>query len=100
TVGGGYYLVVPADLATIYNLNPLFTAGYSGQGQTIVVVEDSDVYNYPGDWNKFRSTFGLASAYPSGSFTQIHPAPGSYGIGGYGTCTDPSYNGDDGAAAT
>src|SRR5208337_5369945 len=34
---GAYQLVVPADLATIYNLNPLFGAGYSGQGQTIVV---------------------------------------------------------------
>ena len=87
-------LVVPADLATIYNLNPLFAEGYSGQGQTIVVVEDSDVYNYPGDWNKFRSTFGLASAYPLGSFTQVHPAPGSGG-----TCSDPGINGDDGEAA-
>ena len=47
TAGSGYYLVVPADLATIYNLNPLFAEHYSGQGQTIVVVEDSDVYNYP-----------------------------------------------------
>ena len=47
----GTQLVVPADLATIYNFSPLFAAGYSGQGQTIVVVEDSDVYNYPGDWN-------------------------------------------------
>ena len=93
TAGGGYYLVVPADLATIYNLNPLFTAGYSGQGQTIVVVEDSDVYNYPGDWNKFRSTLGLSS-YTSGSFTQVHPAPGTGG-----TCTDPGVNGDDGEAA-
>ena len=26
----------PADFATIYNLNPLFTAGYRGAGQTIV----------------------------------------------------------------
>ena len=102
TAGGGYYLVVPADLATIYNLNPLFADSYSGQGQTIVVVEDSDVYNYPGDWNKFRTTFGLASAYPGGSFTQVHPAPGageSSCNGGSCTCTDPGYNGDDGEAA-
>ncbi|HTY55225.1 MAG TPA: protease pro-enzyme activation domain-containing protein, partial [Candidatus Binataceae bacterium] len=45
TVGGGVYQVVPADLATIYNLSPLYSASYSGQGQTIVVVEDSDAYN-------------------------------------------------------
>src|SRR5208282_3778903 len=53
------YSVVPGDLATIYNLNPLFAAGLSGQGQTIVVIEDSDVYSLS-DWSTFRSTFGLS----------------------------------------
>ncbi|HXZ39212.1 MAG TPA: protease pro-enzyme activation domain-containing protein, partial [Terriglobales bacterium] len=91
TVGDGLYLVVPADLATIYNLNPLFAAGYSGQGQTIVVVEDTDVYS-TNDWATFRQTLGLSS-YSSGSFTQIHPA-GS----GSNTCNDPGVNGDDGEA--
>ena len=71
-LGGTCYGVVPADIATIYNINPLFFSGVSGQGQTIVVVEDSDVYN-PGDWTTFRSTFGLA-AYTSGSLTTIHPS--------------------------
>ena len=101
TAGSGYYLVVPADLATIYNLNPLFAEHYSGQGQTIVVVEDSDVYNYPTDWDTFRSTFGLTS-YSSGSFTQIHPTPGTGETscdGGSCTCTDPGVTGDDGEAA-
>ena len=65
--GQTYYLVVPADLATIYNLNPLFSAGISGQGQTIVVIEDTNVYT-TADWTTFRSTFGLSS-YTSGSFT-------------------------------
>jgi len=32
SVGGGNYVLVPGDLATIYNLNPLFSAGISGQG--------------------------------------------------------------------
>jgi uncharacterized repeat protein (TIGR01451 family) len=92
TVGGGTYLVVPADLATIYNFNPLFAKGISGQGQTIVVVEDSDVYS-TADWNTFRSTFGL-SQYSAGSFTQIHPAPQN----GPNNCSDPGVNGDDGEA--
>ena len=104
--GADCYAVVPADLATIYNLGPLFAGGYSGQGQTIVVVEDSDTYNNTPtgcnsttctgntDWNSFRSTLGLSS-YTSGSFTQVHPAPGSGGP----TCTDPGVNGDDGEAA-
>src|ERR1700723_71537 len=92
TVGGGEYLVVPGDLATIYNLNPLFTAGTSGQGQTIVVVEDSDVYS-TADWTTFRSVFGLSS-FTGGSFTQVHPAPPS----GTNNCTDPGINSDDGEA--
>jgi subtilase family serine protease len=90
---GSDQLVVPADLATIYNFNPLFAAGYSGQGQTIVVIEDTDLYN-TGDWNTFRSEFGLASAYPQASLTQVHPAPGSGG-----NCSDPGVNSDDGEAA-
>src|SRR6267142_1980044 len=73
--GNPNYAVVPADLATIYNLNPLFSAGISGQGQTIVLIEDTDVFS-ASDWTTFRSTLGL-SGYTSASFTQVHPAPPS-----------------------
>jgi subtilase family serine protease len=82
TLSSGRTLVVPADLATIYHLNPLFAQGYSGQNQTIVVIEDTDVYS-SADWSTFRSTFGL-SGYSAGSFTQFHP-PSS----GTNDCTDP-----------
>ncbi len=83
------YSVVPADLATIYNLNPLFAAGYSGQGQTIAVVEDTDLYR-TSDWGTFRSVLGLASAYPEASLSQVHP----------GNCADPGVQvGADGEAA-
>ena len=81
--GGTAYALVPADLATIYNLNPLFAAGYSGQGQTIVVIEDTNVFT-ASDWNTFRSTLGL-SGYTSGSFTTVHPAPSS----GTNNCASP-----------
>ena len=81
--GNTYYAVVPADLATIYDFNPLFTAGISGQGQTIVVIEDTNVFA-TADWTKFRSTFGL-SGYTGGSFTQVHPAPRS----GLTNCLNP-----------
>src|SRR5229473_2410343 len=73
SLGGTNYAVVPADLAKIYNLNPLFSAGISGQGQTIVLIEDTDVFS-SSDWTTFRSTFGL-SGYTSASFTQVHPRP-------------------------
>jgi hypothetical protein len=92
---GTFYAVVPADLATIYNFNPLYQAGYSGQGQTIVVIEDTDLYNYPNDWDTFRSTLGLASAYSSGSLTQTNPQPPS----GPSNCSNPGVNGDDIEAA-
>jgi subtilase family serine protease len=92
--GATYQAVVPADLATIYNLNPLFTAGITGKGQTIVVVEDTDLYS-TADWSTFRSTFGL-STYTTGSLTTVHPAPAS----GANNCLDPGVpsGGDDGEA--
>src|SRR6266496_4794411 len=80
---GDSFAMAPADLATIYNLNPLLSAGYSGQGQTIVVIENSDVFS-TADWSAFRSKFGL-SGYTSGSFTQVHPRPPS----GRNNCASP-----------
>ena len=72
--------VVPADLATIYNFKPLFAGGINGHGQTIVAIEDTNVYS-EADWTTFRSTFGL-SAYRTGSLKQVHPA-------GSNACADP-----------
>lgn len=79
-----YQAVTPADLATIYNLNPLFSAGVNGTGQTIVLIEDTNVYS-TSDITTFRSTFGL----PMANFTQVHP----------GSCTNPGIvTGNDGEA--
>lgn len=85
--------IVPADLATIYNFNPAFAAGYTGKGQTVVVIEDTNVHSTT-DWRTFRKTFGLLTAYRYGSFVQVHPAPAS----GRTNCTNPGVNGDDGEA--
>jgi subtilase family serine protease len=74
------HLVVPADLATIYNIDPLFRAGITGKGQTIAVIEDSDMYTED-DWTAFRKAFGL-STYASGSLVTRHP----------GGCVDPGVN--------
>jgi subtilase family serine protease len=90
-LGSDYYGVVPGDLAIIYNFNPAFTAGITGQGQTIVLIEDTDLYS-AADWSTFRSTFGL-SGY-SGSLSQTHPAPPS----GPNNCGAPGVNADDGEA--
>jgi subtilase family serine protease len=79
------YALVPGDLATIYNVNPVYKAGISGKGQTIVVVEDSDIFSE--DWNTFRTAFGLNTMFPSGSLVQVHPQP--VGPGNGGSCADP-----------
>ena len=86
TIGGLFgdtYAVVPADLATIYNLNPVFASGVTGQGQSITLIEDTDVFT-ANDWNSFRSVLGL-SAYPGASFSSVHPAPS----GGTNNCDAP-----------
>jgi subtilase family serine protease len=83
------YAVTPPDLETIYNINPLFAAGISGQGQTIYLIEDSDLYTNA-DWTTFRSAFGL-SGYTGASLTTIHPASPS----GSTNCSDPGRNSAD-----
>jgi hypothetical protein len=85
---GTCFGLTPADLATIYNFTPRFAAGNSGQGQTVFLVEDSDLSN-SNDWTTFRSTFGL-STYTSASLTTIHPSPPS----GSNNCTDPGVGSD------
>ena len=92
TAGGGNFLVTPTDLATIYNFNPTFGAGLTGQGQTIYLIEDSDLFTNS-DWTTFRSVLGL-SGYTSGSLTTLHPPPPS----GPNNCGDPGVNSDDAEA--
>jgi subtilase family serine protease len=91
--GSPCYLMAPADLATIYDFNSLFHAKtpITGKGQTIAVVEDTDLYS-DSDWINFRRIFGL-SGYRGGSLSTIHPPP----PGGGAACTDPGVNsnGDD-----
>jgi subtilase family serine protease len=92
---GGFinFAVTPPDLATIYHLNKLFSAGLTGKGQTIVVIENTNVFS-TADWTTFRKTFGL-SAYTSGKFIQVHPAPKT----GTNNCVNPgSQTGNDGEA--
>ena len=85
--------VTPGDLATIYDLNPLFAAGITGKGQTIAVIEDAVLYS-SADWTTFRKTFGL-STYTSGSLATVHPQPAS----GANNCSTPGLGGgDDGEA--
>jgi subtilase family serine protease len=78
----------PADLATIYNVAPLYKAKQpiTGKGQTVVVLEDTDIN--PADVATFRKAF-IPASY-TGTFSQIHPGSG---------CADPGLNADEGEAA-
>jgi subtilase family serine protease len=91
-ITGNVYATVPGDLAKIYNFNPVFNSGITGQGQTVVLIENTNLFT-SADWTTFRSTFGL-SGYTSGSLSETHPAPPS----GPNNCTDPGVNGDDAEA--
>jgi subtilase family serine protease len=88
TNGPGGELVTPGDIATIYDFKPLFANGITGKGQTVTVVEDTDLYSNA-DWTIFRSVFNLAR-FSAGSLTIQHP-----------DCRDPGVNrnGDDVEAA-
>ncbi len=92
--GSPNYFFAPPDMATIYNLNPVFSSGITGAGQTIAVVEDSDLANLS-DVTTFRSAFGL-SGY-KGTVTQEQPqaAKPSENM----TCNDPGENGAEGEVA-
>jgi len=49
--------VAPGDIETIYDLTPLYSAGFDGTGQKLVIPGQTDVYL--ADLNDFRSGFGL-----------------------------------------
>jgi hypothetical protein len=85
------YDVTPADFNVIYNVNPLWSQAtpVRGAGQTIVVLEDSDVNL--ADVATFRQTFLPANA--KGKVTLVHPTSAS------DTCTDPGTNSDESEAA-
>ncbi len=91
--GNVFYDVVPADLNTIYNVNPLWkqSTPIRGAGQTVAVLEHTDVLN--ADVATFRTTFLPSDA--QGVFSQVHPLA----FTGDTSCTDPGTGPDEGEAA-
>jgi len=76
TSGTSHY-VAPADFAKIYNVNPLYTAGINGTGQTIAIVGRTDIAL--ADVQYFRSFFGLVANDPV--FVHNGTDPGNLGGG-------------------
>ncbi len=60
-IGNGHYLA-PDDMATIYNISPLYQAGTDGTGQKIAVIGRTAISL--SDLRTFRSTFHLAAKDP------------------------------------
>jgi len=59
----GSHFVVPGDLATIYNIQGLYSAGVTGAGQKIAIIGQTDIVM--NDVTQFRSLVGLLSNDPT-----------------------------------
>ena len=75
----GDHFLAPGDFATIYDLNPLYSSGFDGTGETIAVVGDSAIN--VADINAFRSAAGLPQNEP---LVMVVPSTGT-----------PAENGDE-----
>jgi subtilase family serine protease len=68
--GANGYAVTPPDLATIYNFNPVFASGNTGQNQTIYLIEHTNLYT-----NAARTMFRSASGSLDIKAPNFHPVP-------------------------
>ncbi len=58
-----FHYLAPQDVATIYDITPLYNAGITGAGQTIVVIGESDILL--SDISTFRQYWGLPVNNPT-----------------------------------
>jgi hypothetical protein len=61
TAGSAHYLI-PGDVATIYDINPLYSSSLNGSGQTVAVVGQTDIHM--SDIEYFRNEFLLPANNP------------------------------------
>jgi len=76
TTGSDHYLA-PDDLATIYNIMPIYKAGIDGSGQKLVIAGQTAILI--SDMRLFRSTFGLSATDPQVVLVQGATDPGMTG---------------------
>jgi len=55
--GGGVHQIGPGDLATIYDITPLYQSGIDGTGQSLAIVGQTAINT--SDITNYRNTFGL-----------------------------------------
>ena len=93
TEQGGWHYVTPGDLATIYNFKPVFANRINGRGQTIYLVENSNMYRAD-DWSDFLFGFSLEAYGSLGSLGFEYPLPPS----GPNNCSNPGATDNDAEA--
>jgi uncharacterized protein (TIGR03437 family) len=71
---GGQHQLAPDDIATIYNIAPLYTSGVDGTGQKLVVVGQTAIHT--SDIQAFRTKFNLGTANLQQVLVPRSPNPG------------------------
>ena len=74
TLNDGSHVVTPGDLATIYNVDPLYQMGLDGSGIKMAIVGVSDIHM--SDMQTFRAQFGLPQNDPQVILVQGSTDPG------------------------
>jgi len=74
---GGFNFLAPGDIATIYDLGPLYSKGIDGTGEKMVIVGQVDVSASLSDIDNFRSAFGLPKNDPVQTIVPHSPNPGT-----------------------
>jgi len=71
TTSSGSHYLAPDDFATIYDITPLYTAGFNGTGQKLVIAGQTDINM--SDISTFRKTFNLPTNLPQVVLTGPDP---------------------------
>ncbi len=76
TAGPGVHYVAPDDFAVLYDLKPLYAAGFDGTGQKLVIVGQTDLRLT--DLESFRRTYNLPGQDPQVVLVANARDPGLY----------------------
>jgi subtilase family serine protease len=93
TTSGIMNFLTPADWATIYDVNNIYTAGYTGKGAYVGVV--GQTYAPQSDITNFRSAAGMSTP----SFPSINTCPASNGSALCYVCIDSTVSRCTGSSA-
>jgi subtilase family serine protease len=86
----GQHSLIPGDFATIYDVNPVYTAGFDGTGQKLAVVGQTALFSTgsggisppaaPTDIDAFRSAAGLPPRTATNFMQQQVPGSGTAAV--------------------